>query len=260
MATCFMPFFVCIGQDKPPAPTYDAHNKAALPNVTKGIVVDALNAAPLIGAHVRVLGPGLGVVSDVDGRFELMYLPAGDHIIEARMIGFSPGRVPLQIGKEGASLDLVIRLEEETLLLAEIVVKPEKHDLDDAEIHGAQSISIDQIDLAAQFDEDIFRTVTRVPGLIATDFSSRFSIRGGGHDEVLVTFDGLELNDPFHLKDFGGGGMSIIDAGVIGSVDVFDANIAPEEITASVFAVTSALISRSSNTASMTSSQSRRCA
>ena len=42
---------------------------------------------------------------------------------------------------------------------------------------------------------------------------------------------------------------------VIGSVDVFDAKIAASGITASVFAVTSALMPRSSNTASMTRSQ-----
>ena len=194
------------------------HN--SLHGVAAGIVLDALTGEPLVGAHVRLTNRDaeflLGAVTDLAGRFAIDNIPAGMYQLEARMIGFAAQVVDVNIRKGEESF--VLLLEEDTVQLSEIVVKPEPNVLISAEAHGVHKISKEQVQLAAQYDEDIYRTVTRLPGLAANDFSSRFSIRGGEYDEVLVTFDGLELNDPFHLKDFGGGGVSIIDAGVIGDV------------------------------------------
>ncbi|MFK7845382.1 MAG: carboxypeptidase-like regulatory domain-containing protein, partial [Rhodothermales bacterium] len=211
-----------------------------------GAVVDDVAGEPLIGVHVRIVKRDivkrdtvkaetrkaetrkadqaasakiiLGAISDLDGQFEIAHVPAGDYVVEASMLGFAPFLKTVTVGLDMQRVKVPITLKEEAFLLSEIVVKPAPQVLTEADIYSAQSISASQIQLAAQYDEDIYRTVTRIPGLVANDFASRISIRGGEHDEVLVTFDGLELNDPFHLKDFGGGGMSIIDTGVIGDV------------------------------------------
>ncbi len=69
------------------------------------------------------------------------------------------------------------------------------------------------------FGDDLFRAVSVLPGISSKDFSARFNVRGGPHDELLVRLDGLELFDPFHLEDFEGV-FNILDPEVIGAVDL----------------------------------------
>ena len=42
------------------------------------------------------------------------------------------------------------------------------------------------------------------PGVVSSDYSARFSVRGGEKDDISVRLDGLELYNPYHLQDFGG--------------------------------------------------------
>ena len=53
----------------------------------------------------------------------------------------------------------------------------------------------------------------------ANDFSARFNLRGGQHDESVLRIDSLDLVDPFHMKDLHGS-LSILDSNLIGRVDV----------------------------------------
>lgn len=67
--------------------------------------------------------------------------------------------------------------------------------------------------------DDALRPMTLLPGTSGNDVSAQFSVRGGRQDEVLVVLDGLEILEPFHLKDFGNA-FSILAPSTLGGLSL----------------------------------------
>ena len=67
--------------------------------------VNGVTGRPVPGAHVTVWGTGVEAVTNADGEFDLANLPEGTHTLEARALGFAPGRQPVDIvrGAPGAA-------------------------------------------------------------------------------------------------------------------------------------------------------------
>ncbi len=51
---------------------------------------------------------------------------------------------------------------------------------------------------------DPMLAVASLPGIANSGASAKLNIRGGASDELLILFNGVELIEPFHLKDFQG--------------------------------------------------------
>ena len=82
------------------------------------------------------------------------------------------------------------------------------------------SFSREEILELPTFGDDLFRAIALVPGTSGSDVSSAFTVRGGAYQEVLVTLDGIELFEPFHLKDFSGA-LSVLDPQMIDGVEIY---------------------------------------
>ena len=86
--------------------------------------------------------------------------------------------------------------------IANIVVSASRYELHgnaDSSTHHLTGANLSQ---TPAFAEDSLRIVHRLPGAASIGVSSRPRIRGGLENEVLVLFDGVELVEPFHLRDF----------------------------------------------------------
>jgi outer membrane receptor protein involved in Fe transport len=94
-----------------------------------------------------------------------------------------------------------------------------KHSLLREEPIAVVNLGRQEIAELPHFGDDLYRAIAVLPGTSAKDFSARFSVRGGLHDDVLVRLDGLELFEPFHLKDLDGI-FNVVDPAIIGGVDL----------------------------------------
>lgn len=87
------------------------------------------------------------------------------------------------------------------------------------ETTAAVALNRGEIRELPHFGDDLYRAIAVLPSTAGGDFSARFTVRGGLYDETLVTLDGQELMEPFHLKDFQGI-FSILDPEMIGGVEL----------------------------------------
>ena len=102
--------------------------------------------------------------------------------------------------------------------LDEILVTPSRFAIDD-ETPSRISLSKRLIERFPLVDNDVMRAAHVFPGVVASDYSARFSVRGGEKDDVLVRLDGMELFNPYHLQDFGGA-VSLVGLDLIQRVEL----------------------------------------
>ncbi|MEM1203992.1 MAG: TonB-dependent receptor [Acidobacteriota bacterium] len=152
-----------------------------------------------------------------DGRFSLADLAPGRYSVEALADGFVVERREVDLGAGApAVLDLVLTAAPPAL--DEIVVSS-SYSLNRTEPTASVMLTRKEILELPTFADDLYRAVALLPGTSSNDVSARFSVRGGRHEETLVELDGIELFEPFHLKDFAGA-LTILDPDVIGGLDL----------------------------------------
>lgn len=104
--------------------------------------------------------------------------------------------------------------------LEEVIVSASEYTL----VHGASAalatLSATDLQLSPDIGDDPLRAIARLPGMAASEFSARTNMRGGDADETLVRFDGLNLQNPFHLKDFQSA-FSTIGPGIVREMRIY---------------------------------------
>ncbi len=185
----------------------------------QGYVVASDDLRPLPYANVMVVNTPHTVIANLDGRFSIV-LPAGRYKLSASLIGYLPKELEDVAVDSGVVLNVTIKLTARVLKLSAITVTPGRFSIMQSDPAGQQTLTREDIESIPQTGEDIYRAVARLPGISSNDFSAKFTVRGGEHEEVLVSLDGLKLFDPFHLKDINGGSLSIIDVKAVGGIDL----------------------------------------
>ena len=115
-------------------------------------------------------------------------------------------------------LDVSAQDDTKPVQLDEIVVTPGRFAIDDG-TPSKLSLSKHRIERFPLVGNDAMRAAHIFPGVVASDYSARFSVRGGEKDDILVRLDGMELFDPYHLQDFGGA-VSLVGLDLIQRVEL----------------------------------------
>ncbi len=194
----------------------------------RGIVVDLETNDPLPGVNILIQHTRSGAATNPDGSFLIEDVEAGVVTIIVSMIGYAKQTIEDIEIIDGQTTDIgIIKLEDTSISLKEITVTPGRFT-----IMGNAGISkqtLSQEDLKnMSWAEDVTRAVARLPGISSSDFSSKFAIRGGESDEVLITLDGMELYEPFHQRDFSGGLFSIVDIETVDGIELMTGGYAAD--------------------------------
>lgn len=174
---------------------------------------------PFPNAIIRLVKTLRGAVTDSVGAFYINNVPEREYTVEVSHLGYEKQRVEKVQVHSDSTISLTFHLVPKVYSLDELVVMPGRFSIMQKDPVVQQSLSKEDIRSVPQFGEDIYRAVSRLPGVAANDWSAQFTVRGGEHDEVLVLLDGLELYEPFHFKDFGGI-FSIVDVMAIDGIDL----------------------------------------
>jgi len=169
--------------------------------------------------EVVLEGTGFLTTTGADGTFVFHGVPEGAYSLRASRFGYKDLEVRVGVGLSPTpALNLTLTPRE--FQLEELVVTPGHFSIMGTAPATHTAMSRMEIQSVPQFGEDIFRAVNRLPGLSSSDYAAHFSIRGGRYDETLILLDGLEIHEPYHLKDYNDGAISIIDAETIDGVEL----------------------------------------
>ena len=154
-----------------------------------GVVVDG-RKEPLAGANVAIPEARLGAVTDLDGRYSVLNIPAGTYRVRFNLIGYRPVAVEDVVVTSDQTTRLDLTLVEAPLPMEEIVITATRPVVDVNLTSNIATLSRQQIEnLPVQELQDV---VNLQAGVVDGHF------RGGRTGEVQYQVDGVTVNNLFN--------------------------------------------------------------
>ncbi len=180
-------------------------------------VVRNRDAQPVAGARVRIAEPPMQATTDERGHFRLAPVAPGPLAFDVTRSGFLPQSFIAE-GTPGKPLVFDVTLVVMPVELDTIVVTPSRVRLiaDRPSMLGLDRESLAEL---PQLANDALRALSVFPGTSGSERSAGLNVRGGRQDEVMVLLDGLEIIEPFHLKEFDSA-LSIVAPGTIEGIEL----------------------------------------
>ena len=182
--------------------------------------VVSTDGEPLLGAEVGLDPRVIKTVStDSEGHFTLRSVPEGSYRVIAAAPGFAVRETSIEVSRESPTPELLIRLPTAEVTLDSIDVVGSYSIGRDAPARPS-ALTAEELRELPHLGDDIVRAITVLPGVTSNDASAEFNVRGSLTREVRYEIDGLEIFEPYHLKDYQNI-FSIIDPEMLGGVDFF---------------------------------------
>jgi TonB-dependent receptor len=157
-----------------------------------GQVTDASTGETLPGANVVVKGTTVGVATDVDGRYTLRRVPAGELILEIRYIGYISQEIDVNLS-DGERLSINIALVGDFIEGDAVFVTALQRGQSRALTMQRQSVNIRAVVSAEQIERFADVTVEGALQRIAGMGHGGTNIRGIGAGAANVTMDGQRM-------------------------------------------------------------------
>ena len=162
-----------------------------------GVVRDSATGEVLPNARVGVLSSPRVVITNADGRFTLLGVPATAQQLRVQYIGYRT--VTLPVRADSTPVPLEIRLAKAVVRLSAVQARSPTEETPTAVAigrdAGVQAISTALVEaMPAVGETDVFRTLQMLPSVAgAGNGSASLSVRGGNPDQNLVLLDGITV-------------------------------------------------------------------
>jgi hypothetical protein len=187
-------------------PTSAQEGQPPATGIVTGAVVDATSREPLSGANVSLAGTSLGAVSDSAGRFTIVSVPPGTYQVRVALLGYQAVVVTDVVVSRRAPADIVARLAESPVELAEASVTAGYFVKSPDAPVSTRSQANEEIRRLPGGFEDVVRAVSILPGVAQAEAGRNdLIVRGGAPSENLFVVDNLEV---FNINHFGTQGAS----------------------------------------------------
>jgi hypothetical protein len=166
-----------------------------------GRVVDAGSGQPISGAQLAVTGTRIGVLSNVDGRYMLLNVPAGPRTMSVTYIGYAPKTIEgIEVVADRAVAQDVT-MESAAVAVEGITVSAAREtgsvsvalDMQRTAVGVTSATTLEQISKSP--DSDAAQAVQRVSGVTVQDGKYVF-VRGLGERYTTTSLNGARVPSP----------------------------------------------------------------
>ena len=209
---------------------FNSANARDLTQVVRGQVMDIESETPLVFATVAVFTADslLGTITDDNGMFRFDRVPLGRIDIRVTYIGYETQMIPELMVTSGKELVLTIKMKEQIFEFQEVEVKAySKKDkpMNSMATLSARTFSVEEARRYAGGLDDPARLASSFAGVTTENTrDNNIVIRGNSPKGLLWMLEGVEIPNPNHfanMSTFGGGGISVLSALVVGNSDFY---------------------------------------
>ena len=165
------------------------------------VVTDDIGAHPIVDAALAVGDTNAKIEQLAPGTFRISNLSPGPQTLQASAPQYQAARRTARVIPGSTSRHNIEMVRRNETALEDIVVSTSRYNLTDGTMMDVVFDS-SAIDSFPNVGGDPLRLTQRVPGTAFNSVSAKSHIRGGENSETLLVLNGLELTDPFHLRDY----------------------------------------------------------
>jgi outer membrane receptor protein involved in Fe transport len=164
-----------------------------------GVVIDSAGL-PVPDVNIKIKGSYLGTASDVDGKYIIKNVPAGEYTLSVSSIGFKTVEYTGIKVKPGEETKMEIKLNTTSYSVGEEILVIGDRPLLDIEQTESKHI-MNSADIEGKIVDNVIDVISLQPGVVKQDES--LFIRGGRSDDNSYLLDGISVQDPLSGTGFG---------------------------------------------------------
>jgi len=184
-----------------------------------GMVIDS-DGKPLAHVDIILLGTHTATTSDSMGIFHFPEMEPGIVKLQCKCVGYQTRILDHIVIQAGRTTQVQIELRARIISIEGLTITPGIFAIAASQSAKQQAIEKERIAAIPATLDDIYRVLQVMPGVaFSDDYSAHFHVRGGKQNENLILLDGIEIYDPYHLKNIGGA-VGVMNMDIVGNMAI----------------------------------------